>query len=418
MLMTSKKFRRGTVRDRASAVIRSHVGQFLAALGKAGFSSLTLGEYQRAAAHLGRWLDLRRISIRAVDAQILRRFRRHLRQCRCSPWPNKGVFHGIAHASERLVEHLRACGVIEAADAVPATEIPGISKQFGAWMAQHRGVVPCTVLRYQLALRPFFAELGEDPDSYNAPALRDFVIHHLGTQGRPAMRFAVTAMRAFLRFAVSEGLASPGVDRCIPTVPQWRLSALPRYLAPDDVQRLISSCDLSKAVGIRDQAVLLLLARLALRAGDIVKMRLDDVDWRQGTLRVRGKGRREVLLPLPQDVGDAVLAYLRHARPPAETNRLFLAVNAPIRPFASSASISDIVRFALDRAGIKDPPSHGANLLRHSAATAMLRAGSSLETIATVLRHRSSQTTAHYAKVDVEMLRQVIQPWPVGGASC
>jgi site-specific recombinase XerD len=232
------------------------------------------------------------------------------------------------------------------------------------------------------------------------------------------MRFALTALRAFLRFTVFEGLTRPGLEQCVPAVPLWRLSALPRYLMPADVQRVIASCDLSKPIGIRDRAILLLLARLALRAGDIVRMLLADVDWSQGTLRVCGKGRREVLLPLPQEVGDAVFAYLRRVRPSAETNRLFLAVRAPIRPFAGPASISVIVRSALDRAGVKDPPSHGANLLRHSAATAMLRAGSSLETIATVLRHRSARTTAHYAKVDVTMLGQVVQPWPTRGAPC
>jgi integrase len=146
-------------------------------------------------------------------------------------------------------------------------------------------------------------------------------------------------------------------------------------------------------------------------------MALDDIDWRRATLRVCGKGRREVLLPLPQDLGDAVLAYIKRGRPRSVSERLFLTVNAPTRPFASSATASDIVRAALERAGIRNPPSRGAHLLRHSAATAMLRSGVSLDTIATVLRHQSPDTTAYYAKVDVGMLQQVAQPWPAG-ASC
>ena len=165
-----------------------------------------------------------------------------------------------------------------------------------------------------------------------------------------------------------------------------------------------------------DHAILLLLSRLGLRAGDIVAMKLDDVDWRCGTLRVQGKSHREALLPLPQHVGDARLAYLERGRPRSEGTRMFLTVVAPTRPFASSSAVSDIVRFALARAGVRNPPSRGAHLLRHSAATAMLRAGSSL-TIATVLRHRSPETTAHYAKVDVAMLQQNAQPWP-GGDPC
>lgn len=146
-------------------------------------------------------------------------------------------------------------------------------------------------------------------------------------------------------------------------------------------------------------------------------MRLDDITWNEGTLRVRGKGRREVKLPLPQDAGDALLDYLELARPRVGDDRIFLRSSAPYRPFAAPCAISDVVRLALKRAGITDPPSRGANLLRHSAATAMLRAGATLDAIGTVLRHRSSDTTAHYAKVDVAMLRQVAQPWP-GDASC
>jgi integrase len=128
----------------------------------------------------------------------------------------------------------------------------------------------------------------------------------------------------------------------VPTVPEWKLSALPRYLETDDVERVITSCDLSKPCGIRDRAILLLLARLGLRAGDITAMRLDDLDWHAGTVRVRGKGRREICLPLPQDAGDALIEYLMKARPRVDTDRVFLCVNAPVRPFATSASISDI----------------------------------------------------------------------------
>jgi site-specific recombinase XerD len=175
---------------------------------------------------------------------------------------------------------------------------------------------------------------------------------------------------------------------------------------------MIASCDLTKPCGVRDRAILLLLARLGLRAGDIIAMRLADLDWEAGTVRVLGKGRREVCLPLPQDAGDALIEYLTNTRLNVDTDRVFLCSNAPVRPFASSASISDVVRFALQRAGIVDPPSKGSHMLRHSAATSMIRSGASLDAIAAVLRHQSSDTTAHYAKVDIELLGQVVQPWP------
>ncbi len=176
---------------------------------------------------------------------------------------------------------------------------------------------------------------------------------------------------------------------------------------------LIDSCDPDKSCGVRDRAVLVLIARLGLRAGDIVAMRLQDVDWTSGTLRVRGKGRRETVLPLPQDAGDALLQYLVEARHESDIERVFLCGNAPIRPLATSATVSGIVRSALLRTGIT-APSSGAHLLRHSAAVSMLKSGTSVDTITTVLRHRSGDMTAYYAKVDVALLTMVAQPWPEG----
>jgi integrase/recombinase XerD len=158
-------------------------------------------------------------------------------------------------------------------------------------------------------------------------------------------------------------------------------------------------------------------ARLGLRAGDALAMRLGDIAWDEGTIRVCGKGRREIRLPLPQDAGEALLEYLARARPRVDDDRIFLRSSAPYQPFKRSSGISGVVRLALNRAGIPDAPSQGANLLRHSAATSMLCAGASLDAVGTVLRHRSIDTTAHYAKVDLAMLRLIAQPWP-GEASC
>jgi len=394
-----------------------YLDDFSAALAAAGYSPLTIRGYLRAADHVGQWADRHRVALPSWTDYILARFGRHLRCCKCIKG-NKGVFGDAIPGVRLLLAHLRAQGVIAAATSLPASSrYAAISHRFASWMHRHRGVAPSTIVRYQRMLQPFLDELGEDPSQFTVAAIRGYIIKQLGTVGRGETRDAVGPIRAFLRFLVAEGHVHSGIQHCVPTVPQWRLSSLPRYLEAADVERVVKSCDLTTGHGLRDHAVLLLLVRLGLRAGDIVRMTLDDLDWRGGALRVRGKGRREVRLPLPQDVGDAVLAYLERGRPKADIDRLFLTVYAPRRPFASSATVSDIVRFALKRAGIKDPPSRGAHLLRHSAATAMLRAGGSLDTIATVLRHRSPDTTAHYAKVDVAMLQQVAQPWP-GGAAC
>ena len=186
---------------------------------------------------------------------------------------------------------------------------------------------------------------------------------------------------------------------------------MPRYLPSSDVERIIEACNPSTLVGARDRAILLLLSRLALRAGDIVVLQLTDINWDEASLRFVGKGRREAQLPLSQEVGDAILTYLqlRGTRPGVDA--LFLSTRAPMDRPLSSVTVSAIVARAIKRAGVATP-SRGAHLLRHSAATEMLRQGMSLDGIGAILRHRSVETTAHYAKVDLALLREVALPWP------
>jgi len=397
-------------RLRASAV-GAYLDDLTATMAGAGFAALTIIEHVRTVSQLGEWAKRRGIDLPRWDDSMLAGFRRHLvrrRLAKCD--------RAIGHAAEFLA-FLRVRGVIAPAASSSAASCAPILKQFDSWMLRHRGVVPRTLDRYRRELEVFLASLGEDPTAYDVAGVRDFVVRDLGRRGRSEAREAVKAIRSFLRFLVAEGRAIPGIEQCVPTVPQWRLSSLPRYLDAADVERVIGSCDLTTGHGLRDHTILLLLSRLGLRAGDVVRMAFDDIDWRRGTIRVQGKSHREALLPLPQDVGDALLAYIKRGRPRSDSDRVFLTVLAPTRPFAGSSAVSDLVRFALARAGIRNPPSRGAHLLRHSAATAMLRAGGALETIATVMRHRSPDTTAHYAKVDVRMLQQIAQPWP-GGASC
>jgi site-specific recombinase XerD len=279
-------------------------------------------------------------------------------------------------------------------------------------MIRQRGIKARTIDRYEWLIEKMLPMLGSNPAKYDASSVRQSLLRTVKELSCSYAKTYVIALRAFLRFLAAHGRCRSHLDRAVPIVPEWKLSALPRYLETADVERVIASCDLSKPCGIRDRAILLLLARLGLRAGDITAMRLDDLDWHAGTIRVRGKGRTEVRLPLPQDAGEAVIEYLTKARPRVDTNRVFLCVNAPVRPFATSAAVSDIVRFALQRAGIQNPPSRGAHVLRHSAATAMLRAGASLDLVAAVLRHKSPDMTAYYAKVHVELLREIAQPWP------
>jgi len=191
---------------------------------------------------------------------------------------------------------------------------------------------------------------------------------------------------------------------------------IPRYIDRASVEQIIAACDTTTPTGLRDKALILLLARLGLRAGDVVAMQLDDIDWDRGTIRVSGKSANTARLPLPQDVGEAILAYIEHVRPTVADKHLFLCRNAPHQPFAGSSIICWIVKKAAERAGLTDVPS-GSHVFRHSLATSMLREGRTLEAIGTVLRHTKPDTTAIYAKVDFKMLGEVTQPW-IGGASC
>ena len=230
-------------------------------------------------------------------------------------------------------------------------------------------------------------------------------------QHAPASAGCVTTIvRCFLRWLVVHGRCAPDLVAAVPTLPTWRLATLPRYLADAEVERIIEACDRPSAVPQRDRAMLLLLARLGLRAGDVVALRLGDIEWERGRLRVIGKGRRETRLPLPQDAGDAILRYLEAERPAAPTDHVFLTARPPIHPIGTSG-VRDVVGRAIGRAGVQ-APSRGTHILRHSLATRLLRDGATLDAIGAVLRHRDVNTTALYAKVDVGRLRQIAQPWP------
>jgi integrase/recombinase XerD len=202
-----------------------------------------------------------------------------------------------------------------------------------------------------------------------------------------------------------------GLEAAIPTLAHWRLATLPRYLQPEEVERLIASCDRSSPVGRRNRAILLLLARLGLRAGDITHLRLGDIEWNNASIQVCGKGRRQTQLPLTQEIGQAIVDYLQNGRPQCNADTVFVSCDAPFRSIGSAA-VSMIVVRTLRRAGVVRPSRGAAHLLRHSVATSMLRQGATLEDIAGILRHSSIETTQIYAKVDIDALQQIAQPWP------
>ncbi len=399
---------------RSAGCVQPFLPGFITPLIEGGYAILSSREYARSACHFGRWMGLHGIAASRVTESTVEQFSRHRCTCPGASLSGRPPSDQYVRRVRRFVDYLRQVGISPAAPRPTSPPVPAPLRGFRPWMMQHRGVTERTIQRYERLVWKMVPNLGNDPAAYDGALVRRVFLDQVRGLGAVAARDYITALRAFLRYLEIEDKCSPGLHRAVPTIPQWRLSALPRYLEPGVVEQVIDSCDLSKPHGVRDRAVLLLLARLGLRAGDIVSMRLEDLDWEAGTVKVCGKSRREVVLPLPQDAGDAVLQYLLNARPTAPTDRVFLCANAPVRPLARSATVSSIVMLALRRAGVNDAPSRGAHVLRHSAATAMIRAGVGLDTIATVLRHQSADTTAYYAKVDVGLLQQVAQPWPEG----
>jgi site-specific recombinase XerD len=399
-----------------SGVLGTFVEAFTRNLRALGHTRLTVAGYGDAARHFAEWLRRSAIVVGDVDDGVITRFARHRCKC-CGNRQHQLLSAKYVRRVRRFVRFLVERRVAKAAAPNVSAPLNDRVIEFQDWLRHHRGISERTVDRHGRMVMKLLPGLGDDPGTYDAELVRRVILAEAQSSSRPYIKTMTTALRGYLRFLAAQGTCRPWLDRAVPAIPQWRLSALPRYLPAADVERLIASCDLTKPHGIRDKAILLLLARLGLRAGDILGMRLDDIEWDEGTLRVRGKGRREVRLPLPQEAGDALLEYLQRARPCVDDDQMFLRSSAPYRSFAGPCAISDVVRLALKRAGVADPPSRGTNLLRHSAATAMLRAGATLDAIGAVLRHQSTDTTAHYAKVDVAMLQQIAQSWP-GDASC
>jgi integrase/recombinase XerD len=224
-------------------------------------------------------------------------------------------------------------------------------------------------------------------------------------------KLMTTALRSFLRYVRYRGDVTLDLAAAVPIVANWSMTSIPRVIASDQVRHLLTSIDRSTAVGRRDYAILILLARLGLRSGEVAFLELDDLDWNTGQLRVHGKGGQRSDLPLPAEVGEAIVAYLRHGRPPSASRRVFLRAKAPVRGFRGASGVGSIVRHSIKRAGV-NAPTFGAHQFRHGLATEMLRQGASLADIGEVLGHRHPQTTKIYTKVDVKALRTLALPWP------
>jgi integrase/recombinase XerD len=384
---------------------------FARALSEAGYATVTVRQHLRAAEHFIYWTDRHGMPVGKWNEQTLAGFDRHLNQCHCSPYAYAQKLR-VAHGAHLFLTYLRDARIITLPLVEPTVRDPALLFAFFQWMRRQRGTGDVTLYNYSIYIRELLRRLGEKPSHFDARRLRAFVLEKSRSCVRGTAQNCVNALRMFLRFLIAEGQCVAGLDAAIPTLAHWRFASLPRYLPPDDVERLIASCDRASAVGLRDRAILLLLARLGLRAGDIVHLCLNDIDWKGASIQVCGKSRRHTRLPLSQEVGQAIVAYLKRGRPRTNAHTLFIRSRAPFCAFSTPAAVSDIVDRAFRRAGVVRPSRGAAHLLRHSLATSMLRQGTPLEDIAAILRHCSLETTQIYAKVDIPSLRQIAQPWP------
>jgi len=359
-------------------------------------------------ADLSVWMDERGVQPGALTSRAIAAYLEERRR--------SGLRLVTQTGARSLLQYLRLGGVIpDAYRDAPAGPLGALLGRYHAYLTNERGLNAGTIANYDRTAERFIRAIGATDEiglaSLTAADVSRFLIGAARMKEAASLREIVSNLRSFLRYLHVAGLIDTPLAQAVPGHRSWRGGQVPKWLAPDDVSRMLQGCDRATTRGQRDHAILMLLARLGLRAGEVSAMTLDDIDWRAGDVVIRGKGPRMDRLPLPSDVGAALAAYLRDGRSTVDDRRLFITTKAPIGGM-SRASVTEIVSRAAARVGLFGV---GPHRLRHSAATSMLRSGASLPEIGQVLRHRHVDTTAVYAKVDQPALSLVARPWP--GAS-
>ena len=386
-----------------------YLDAYLKHIEQEGFLPSSAPMQMYAIARFSKWLCDQSFELRQVDEATISRFLRR----------DRGIVHsGESATLRRLLAMLRRIGV-----ALATTSEPGNCRQrfldhYRRYLLQERGLAVDTLVYFGQFAEQFLCDGFGNGDlnlsELCAKDVTDFVQNRAHQLSPGRAKLLVTALRSLLRYMRHQGEISVDLARCVPPVANWSLSSLPKFLPAGTVQQLLDHYERDTPLGKRNYAILLLLARLGLRACEIVALELDDIDWDNGRITIRGKGKRLAQMPLPSDLGEVIALYLRFGRPCCTCRRVFLRHRAPVRGFAGSITVSSIVRRALIDAGV-DSVRKGAHLFRHTLATDLLRQGVSLDEIGELLRHQSPNTTALYAKVDLAALRSLALPWP-GGA--
>ena len=393
--------------------LRTALRDFTTRLESQGYAASTLKEKLRYLAGFGRWGTSRELDVAEIDDQAVIEF---FRDERITGRRRQGA-EAVLGA---LLRWLRDEGMSHVAAGTRGGPLEELEDSYVEYLDKERGLAPVTRDDYRALVHRFlvdrFSEQG--PLRLGSLCAADVIGHverHARRGSRGRAKLMATALRSLFQFLRQRGEVAVDLAAAVPCVAHWRLASLPKGLAPEQVKAVLRACDRTTAIGRRDYAILLLLARLGLRAGEVVSLTLDDIDWPNGTLVVHGKGPRRDLMPLVPDAGEAIVAYLRDGRPACSTRRLFVRARAPHQGFTSSVAICVVVENALARAGVEFPRK-GAHILRHALATGMLQRGASLGEIGDVLRHRHPDTTMLYTKVDLAALRPLARPWLGGEA--
>jgi site-specific recombinase XerD len=378
-----------------------------------GYAPVVAQSYLSIAGHFSRWLTLEEIAPIELSADTIARFREeHLPVCRCvAPL---GMRLHVSPALGHLLAALTRRGLVAPSRVPKECPVDAVLRAFDAHLEETCGAAAATRRLYTRYARELLVNHfgAGDVDLRNlGPAeIIGFVLEQARERAPETAKAVRTSLRSFLRFAQLQGLCDATLAAAVPRVAIWRRAQLPRALSEAQLAALLGAFKRSTALGRRDYAMTLCMAQMGLRAGEVAALSLDDIDWRAGTLRLaRGKERRTSVLPLPAKVGRAMVSYLRNGRPPTRDRRVFVRHQAPLGEPLTSSSVTAVVRCAFVRAGL---PSQGAHVLRHTAATRMVRAGASLKEVADVLRHRSIDTVMIYTKLDLTTLAEVAQPWP------
>jgi len=394
--------------------LEPHIVGFAEQLLRQGYTRSSAEQHVCFIGHLDRWMSAEGVGLDGLSAPVIERY---LEQRRAAGY----VEYRSVKAVRPLLNYLAPLGVLPVEEDDPPGLVEELLARYRDYLIRERGLTAGTARGYLDFVRPFVAARARgdvlDLAGITAAAVTDYVLSACRGRAVGSAKLIVCALRSLLRWLHLTGQVRVSLASAAPSVAGWRLSGVPKGLEPGELRRLLISCDRRSRTGRRDYAILLLLSRLGLRAGEVAQLGLDDIHWRRGEIAIVGKGNRGERLPLPADVGAAIAAYLRRGRPgTAEGRSVFVRVHAPHRAL-TTGGVTMVVFDAAQRAGLGKMHAHR---LRHTAATAMLRAGSPLLEVGQVLRHRSALSTAIYAKVDRDALRVLARPWPLetdGGRS-